>query len=255
MMNTKYPTNRDLINELLIVAAKENNLAEFKYLLFNDKLLYEPDNLEEAFKTACAYGSFDIIDYYLYSEEMKDKISLKRSIQDGFFSTCINGRLDVLEFLFTKEECKSVIDVTLNDNEAFKTACEYANLDIIKYLLTSPNINKEVDVHAEFDAAFRRACVNGNLDVINYLLSSPELKTKVDIHTDDDSGFISAIEHIHVIEYFIFEKNIEKTKTIDKFLTLNHFDNIQKMFEIRDFNQKLNHSLSDESSKTKRIKM
>ncbi len=254
MMAKKYPSNRDLINELLIVAAKENNLAEFKYLLFNDNFLYKPDNLEKAFVTACTYGSFDVMSYYLEDREMSNKIS-KRSLQDGFFSTCINGRLDVLEFLLSKEWVKPLIDVTLHDNEAFKAACEYGNLNIVKYLVTSPNINKEVDVHTEFDAAFRRACQNGNLDVIDYLLSSSELKTKVDIHTDDDSGFISAIEHLHVIEYFIFEKNIEKTNTIDKFLTLNHFDDIQKMFEIRDFNQKLNQSLSDESSKTKRIKM
>ncbi len=118
------------------------------------------------------------------------------------------------------------------------------------------------------------SCANGQLEHVRYLLSSKELSENADIHCDDDGAFISVcmygyIEHYHhilikqlqqnklyfypnydgLLEYFIFDKNLERTEAISKFLEnikerhLEFFNKIDKMFSLRDFKNKLEREL------------
>lgn len=96
------------------------------------------------------------------------------------------------------------------------------------------------------------ACYAGNLEAVKYLLTSPELNIRPDIHMKRDSPFYFSLfqKHLDVIEYLIFELNIEKTQNITDYLNSpdKEMDNaiINKAkfwFEKKDLNQSLNKNL------------
>ncbi len=118
------------------------------------------------------------------------------------------------------------------------------------------------------------SCANGQLEHVSYLLNSNQLNENADIHCDNDGAFISLcmygyIEHYHhilikklqenelyfepdyegILNYFIFDQNIEKTEHIVNFLenikerNREFFNQVEKMFYLRDFKNKLEREL------------
>lgn len=128
------------------------------------------------------------------------------------------------------------------------------------------------------------ACANGQLEQVKYLLSSQELKENADINCDNDGAFITLcmygfIEHYHhilikkllqnenykepdyegILQYIIYDKNIQLTEDIVNFLNnikernKDFFMKIEKMFSLRDLNQKLKKELSVKTENSKKI--
>lgn len=129
------------------------------------------------------------------------------------------------------------------------------------------------------------SCANGQLEHVMYLLSSKELLENADIHCDNDGAFISVcmygyIEHYHhilikqlqqnelyfdpnydgLLQYFIFDKNLEKTESIIKFLDnirdrhKDFVNNLEKMFSLRDFKNKLERELPVNTENSQEIR-
>lgn len=100
---------------------------------------------------------------------------------------------------------------------------------------------------------FIHACRDGKLEEVKYLLKSEELKVVVDIW----SGFMKACinKHLEIVQYLIFERNIEKTKNIQEFLEKNRDENIEKIFLARELDNKLQHNSSIKSGNMARNKL
>ena len=110
---------------------------------------------------------------------------------------------------------------------------------------------------AQINSVFLECCHNGNLERIKYVLHSPDLREHADIHAHYDSGFGYAAQfgHTEVVEYFIFDMNIEKTKFITANLKPKHKDKIENMFRLRDLNAKLEEDLTVSKITNKKIKL
>lgn len=104
------------------------------------------------------------------------------------------------------------------------------------------------------------SCMEGNLDAVKYLLTSPELEKHADIYFNGNAAFASLIfkEHIEIIHYLIFDFGIEKTSEITDLLIneKNEFiSEIKDMFDVRDFNDKLEKGLSSAKVNQKKLKL
>jgi hypothetical protein len=107
---------------------------------------------------------------------------------------------------------------------------------------------------------FGRFCLAEDLNEIKYLLTSPDLKNRPDIHFNKDESFGQLIndENLEIIQYLIFEHNIEKTKDIVNQLGSwpNDFkQEVEKLFTIRDFKNSLDTDLPFSDSKAKKVKI
>jgi hypothetical protein len=89
-------------------------------------------------------------------------------------------------------------------------------------------------------------CASGDLEAIKENLTSSTAKEHGDIHYSDSLAFHLLLnkQHIHVIEYLIFDYKIDKTPSLEKLLNDYPGDIAEKvnnMFKIREVNE-----LSDE---------
>jgi len=120
----------------------------------------------------------------------------------------------------------------------------------------------------QLDECFIDACTFQRFDEIKYLLTSPELKIHADVHTLEDIGFA----HLsgdkpggkEIIEYLIFEYNIEKTPFIEEILGFEDYlsqkvkdlsQEYKKMFEARDLKNSLTNELEDKNNTNKKAKL
>jgi hypothetical protein len=127
-------------------------------------------------------------------------------------------------------------------NNAFIGYCAVGNLDKIKYMLTSPKMHILPDLHMKDDLAFK------------WLLMGIE-KSHNEPVSQNFKGVVSH-EYIEIIDFLIFEYNIEKTLGIEKLLhNENKFAHILNKFEIRDVNKFLNENLSANQVKARKNKV
>ena len=109
----------------------------------------------------------------------------------------------------------------------------------------------------QLNEVFIDSCAYGYLEVVKYLLTSPDLKEHADIHADNDEGFIWACVngYLELVKYLILDMSIEKTKHIEDYLNKNQDNKCVKeaieLFQIRDFNQKLNANLEHKEKQNK----
>lgn len=109
----------------------------------------------------------------------------------------------------------------------------------------------------ELDAKLIEFCHVGDLDKVRYLLTSPELTIHANVHALGDTPFYKAMnnKNYEIIEYFIFELNIQKDSSIKSYLNIfskKEEELVDKMFQARDLAISLNQK-STVGSKTIKI--
>lgn len=111
--------------------------------------------------------------------------------------------------------------------------------------------------------SFIGACKVQDFDLICYLLNSNRMKNKADIHANKDEGFKLAFIYgrFNILEYFIFELNIEKSKVIQEYLDLKHHhedfyfnEKVKSMFILKE-HQKLEQAINCEKIDKKKPKL
>jgi hypothetical protein len=102
--------------------------------------------------------------------------------------------------------------MTKNMQKSFKNYCK---------TVSPENLNKE----------FLRAVEEGRLEDVQLLLTSPYLKEHVDIHYDEDEPFRSLLRtrNMEILNYFIFDMNIDKTEFI-----VEHLDAARIVYRYRE---------------------
>jgi ankyrin repeat protein len=204
--------------------------------------------------------------------------------------------LEYLKYLFSSPELKTHANPNANGNRCFELACGYGHLDIVKYLINSPNVKfdtsrkilinsgiifsishnqkdlldyfryeaqagtkpTESELETEDKRVLERACAFGYVEIVDYVFKNP--KTKIDSKYINQL-FEQAIYNGHpdLARYFIFEKNIDKTDSLQKILldiTDPERKEIENLFELRDTHNSLQQELeNNEISNSKRIKI
>ena len=135
--------------------------------------------------------------------------------------------------------------------------CRTGDLESLRYLLNSSNLKEHVNIHYYDDLFLRTTCDNGYLHIVKFLLTSPELKEHADIHAIEDAAFKSVIknEYIDLLKYLIFDYKIEETSHINTYLMNENRNDIIKMFERRELEENLQHSLIKNSLLERKLKI
>ena len=231
-------------------------------MIAEDEVYYKKMNknqLDDEFVNACNKGHLEVVKYLLTSSDLKKHANIHKTEDSGFILSCRANHLEIVKYLLTSSDLKEHAHIHAQNNAAFIGACIYGALDIVKYLLMSPDLKEHVNIHVDDNLGVRSACWNGHLQLANYLLISSELKEHADIHADNDEAFINICKYPKnkddIIQYLIFDYQIEKTKHIELFLIENKKEDIINMFERRDFEKTLQTELKNENEIKKNNKM
>lgn len=251
------------------LAARHGHLELVQYLFRSPLKKYLFPKIRNGLLDASYNGHLDIVKYLIRHPEYKEKDNL--SIDRSLNYACEQGHLDVVQYLLGSPDLKQHAKINHGISGTFESACKGGNLNIVRYLLTSPDIKKygntHPEIHSQDDYGFRLACSNGHLDLVQYLLTSPELLehgyTYADPHSELDTGILWAcqsnmspsdrIKHLNVVQYLIFEAQIEKTAAICEYIECKsdegHAQQLEKLFQQRDFYNNLHQNLSSKDKK------
>jgi hypothetical protein len=144
-------------------------------------------------------------------------------------------------------------------NCALMMSCRFGNLDEVRYLLTSPELQIHADAEKFIDSGLELACSGGHLELIKYLLFSPELKKNANLHAYEHdyihTPFVNALSanQLKIIEYFIFELNIERKPYIDEYFKYSPNPQIENLFILRDLNNSM--PINEITLENKRLKL
>lgn len=170
------------------------------------------------------------------------------------------GDLDMVKYISNLPYIKSNIGYFINENSPLVCASSDGQLDVLKYFLTSVDF----DLTPMYPSLLSIAFFNKQKPIMEYLLYSPELKKHANIHHNKDQIFRDAcVRDLDMVQYLIFDLNIEKTKRIDTFLTHlklnppNQVKEIIEMFEKRELAESLQNELTRDNKEisNKRIKI
>lgn len=212
-------------------AAVTGDLNQFKVLCSKEysEISCVNQELNQAFRFACAYGHLNIVRFLTTSQEFLNLgyqwVNLaKPSRHQGLRFACINGHLEIIRYLVESIEIKNAgqkVNLHDNDEEAFRFACSHGHLEVIKYLTTSPELlaagHTFVDIHALNEEGLQQACSEGHLDVVKFLTTSADLRAAghyfPDIHATNDLAFQRACQggHLEVVKFLLMSPELEKS--------------------------------------------
>jgi ankyrin repeat protein len=233
------------------------------------KPLIKP-TLKLAFEYACERGHFDIVEYLLTSPHTKHSFH-NIHIENDYWvqETCLNGKTDIIKFLLSSPKLNTHADIFVD--KIFMLACETLNFELIKFCTSSPELKNHAKSYLNNDAAFLSIC-NDYLNALSIKDKDPKDLTismmfKLGMTTKKPYSNLDMIKNI--IEYFVLDLNIPKSKTIENFLTTYHqqylstndeYDYkkiIEKIFNMRDVKEFLNdgNQNNEFTPTSKRIKL
>jgi hypothetical protein len=113
-------------------------------------------------------------------------------------------------------------------------ACCRNDLPLLKNLLTSTTLNNSKYIDVYLGDLLQIATDNGNLNILKYLITSDELIKKPNVYYKKSQCFHYAIvnKKDKIINYLIFEYEIQKNKDIRKIL--QNYPDVEKLFLIRE---------------------
>lgn len=141
----------------------------------------------------------------------------------------------------------------------FILACNNNNMEEVKYFLTSPELEYHPSLIVE-NEPLRLACFNNFVEMTKYFLTSPDLKEHANIYVDEADAFQKACknESIDVLQYLVFEFNINETPEIKEYLNTTNTkfnDTVKNMFVLRELNKNLTEDLPSDNSARKKPKL
>lgn len=206
-------------------------------------------------------GHFNIVHYFLTDTDVKDSFTEQLKEEGLFNLACQSGNIKLVKFLLTSSQLPSRYDMSKIGIPSFLAACEAGKIGLIDYFLkTYP---QHLGAHLTLSTAFLRASSNNNIHLIKYLLDKNNKSLSGYINIDKNacsSSFkISCYKgHMDIVNFFIFELNIEKTPEIENFLFIGDYKHITALFSARDEKRaiedlKLPHSSSTSHSSSFKI--
>jgi hypothetical protein len=231
-------------------AVIENEIEELKYL-FKHPYIQDEERYQHymnvTFSLACKNGSIHIAELLLNSPEFKLNADINSENGEGLIKASENDDLEMVKYLTSHPNFDP--KVAMPDDAALFSACLKGNVDIIDYFYSLPQLKERFDSLTNHNFFMLTACEHGQTEVVKYFLTSPYLKESF-INYDINKAFKIACDNNQstVIEYFIFEYNIEETPFIKNYLEHKPDPTVKNLFINRDLNQGLHSELSGNDS-------
>lgn len=185
-----------------------------------------------------------------FKEECKNYNQFE--IDTVFVTACMNGNLDRIKYLFNSSDINFHPNINVDKEMALRAACMNGHLEVVKYLVTSEDLKKHANICFDKGTPLAVAAINNNLHIVKYFLETPQFK-KNRKYMNEDTAFMAAYNknHLDIISYFIYERNIKKPKfeigTINK--------DVNTMFDKRDLKNSLDVELSEKNVKNNKVKL
>ena len=186
--------------------------------------------IDKAFLQACIGGDLMTVDYLLTSPELVANgiplANINHDSDESFRVCCSRGHLDIVKYLLTSPKLTKYSNLHAVQDFGFRFACHNGNLEIVEYLTTSPDIipHGYPDIHTNDNFGLLTSALNGYFDITTFLLTSPELTavghTLPSVHFENDKLFKFACnsQNNDLVDYLIFERNIQITENIHSYL-------------------------------------
>ena len=245
---TSESISSHIISHCLTLTCETKHLDIIDYLLTSDDLIQKADidfNNNKAIHAACYTGNLELVEYLLTSPRLKKHANIHYDF--CLIDACANGHLNVVSYLLTSSKLKEHADIHAVSQACFTKAVRKGQLAIVNYLLTSPELSEHVSIENKNNALLELCCLNKQFHILDYLLKSPALKTHLDLY-QEPSIWLNCFtkekyEHLH---YLIFDYKVQLTEKIKS--CIKDKPEIQKMFDLRAFQDNLTEQLSTKSS-------
>lgn len=240
---------------ILSLACFGGNIDLVRYLLTSPEPEQHFDiNADDdyALSCACEAGHLAIVKYLIESPELKihSKVPFVNvANKNPIFLSAKYKHLEMFEYLASVVEGK---DDSL-DEHFFKAGSQLGSsndLNLVKsFIKVGENKSTQI-LTSMLEGVINGACSKDDMEVIKYVFSSPHLAQHIDIHKDNDIIFRNILmwskigKGLDVARYFIFDLNIQETERIKKLRASIPYDDIEKMFNVRDLTKTLNQELS-----------
>ena len=187
-------------------------------------------------------------------------------VQSILTTTVMHGNIEVLHYLLTSPNTKAFQNPNISLEPILRSSAIHGNTDIILYFLTLPDANKFRLPDNKENIVLDYLSQLLHFEIIDCLIKSPLFKDKIDLHTNDDILFVQAFNNHkdELLDYLIFERQLDKTSKINNFLNnpdLHNQNNpylnqVKHLFEVRNLNKALENELTvNKGSNQKRIKV
>lgn len=188
----------------------------------------------------------------------------------GLIKAVVKNHLPIVEYLLDKTQLGAEPTI-YQEQSAYLVACDEGKTQIIdkffKNWLTHPSQQK--DNPQVWEYGFSAAYTSENEKAMKFFLQNPDMQPYADIHLENDNCFINSFK-VHrkdLLEMLILDLNIEKTPAIEDFLenpdTRDKFgkqykidkNEINELFEKRDFKNNIENNLPEKNTKVKTNKI
>lgn len=245
-LSEDFINEREKINNksfAFTASCSKGNLKQAKKYI--KQLTIDKESLGKGLELACIFGHISIVKYLLTAKELKEHAQIDFQNNIAIMKACKHGHLNIVKYLLQSPKLKkhANIHITVSDMEdyPFMLAAEYNQDEIVKYLLKLKNKNKPSIKSTEYGVV-KEYLLKGNLEMFKYIIE----KENIDIHLDNDYCFKFAVErkHYSIINYLIFELDINITNEIKNYLKEQKETEIEEMINKRELNKTLSKKLS-----------
>lgn len=117
-----------------------------------------------------------------------------KGLEAALIKACSENNLELVEYILFSHELKENPLVTCRNYQALRDGANQGSYEVIEFLLNCPLINKKQElIKSKKQALIRNACHSGNLKLVQYLLETPGIKEHVDFSVDKFKPFEEAI--------------------------------------------------------------
>jgi len=173
----------------IIKACIHGNLDVLKYLLSEKDIIKHVNLEKEfsgLLNDAGSKENIEVFEYIFNLDNYKEKF-LKNNdgtLEDIILTCLIEGRFEMVEYLMRHDELKNNIDINRDEDYIFKFICENEGHEVIQYLVVDLNIKKteeiakllENSIYNKYKKMFETRELNNSLN--NELDTSNQIKKK-----------------------------------------------------------------------------
>lgn len=256
------------LTRLLREACSVGDLDKVKYFLTSKELPYPANiNIDEhewdaPLTRACENGHLHIVKYLLTSKDLKEHADINGEDGLALVNACMHGHFEIVKYLLSSPELIEHADINICDSLPIINAAYTGNLEIVKYLLTSPDLEEHArtNFYMPSESALVKAAGGNHLEMVDFILTCKDIKDKPNSESIEYAFKVAVNNsHFNIVEYFIFDFNIEKNESIQKNLNTCYdkkiLDQVNFFFTKRELNQALNIDLKTNLDTKKQIKL
>ena len=213
------------------------------------------------FREVCMFGHVDSVNFLLFSHESPQLPNIHDQVVTAMNIACRYSHFDLIKYVFSLEKSHNI---KLNEQILFNAvdnAARLGKIDVISFFFLPGELSNssKIPIHKYGSSLLITAVRENQYEVVEFLLSNNKLKNHIDIHQQNDLAFKYTVKNNNekLLEFFIFDMNIQITKDIEEFLLIDLPSNqiAKRMFAARDLNDVLEKELHSDNIYKNKVKL